>query len=215
MARLTGLPQLNNGKLSDGKYKAVVFDLDGTLYDQKKLRLIMAMRLMCHYLCHPLKIKDVLLLKTFRQVRDTWDGDGNDVDAKQYAAVGAKYHTDPSYVETVVKRWIYDNPLSALPKCADARLAAYIRALMADHIPVFIFSDYPIEEKLNALGLSADGMYSPGDARRIELKPSPMGLNLIMSEHHLSKEDVLMVGDRDVKDGEAARRAGVDYYITR
>ena len=40
-----------------------------------------------------------------------------------------------------------------------------------------------------------------------------MGLNLILEDHALQPSEVLMVGDRDEKDGEAARRAGVDYLI--
>ncbi|MBR3643215.1 MAG: HAD family hydrolase [Parasporobacterium sp.] len=210
MAKLDALP-----KPHEGSYRAFVFDLDGTLYDQKKLRLIMALRLLLYYLCHPGKIRELWLLKTFRQVRDNWTGDGTDVDALQYAAVAVKHHVEPALVEAVVKRWIYENPLSALPKCTDHKLADYIRDLRKEDIPVFIFSDYPIEEKLAALGLEADGMYAPGDERQIALKPSPMGLKLIMKEHGLSPDEVLMVSDRDVKDGEAARSAGVDYYITR
>ena len=230
MARLTGLPQLNNGKLSDGKYKAVVFDLDGTLYDQKKLRLIMALRLGLYYLVHPHRVKDLLLLKTFRKVRDRWDeitaesapassdktnamDPVTDPDGAMYAYVAKKHGSSAERVESVVKQWIYENPLSALPKCTDHKLADYIRDLRKEDIPVFIFSDYPIEEKLNALGMEADGMYAPGDERAIELKPSPAGINRILQDLHLNPSELLMVGDRDEKDGEAARRAGVDYLI--
>ncbi len=213
MARLEALPKILNRDPSDGKYKAFVFDLDGTLYDQKKLRKIMALRLVGYYIFHPFRIRELMVLKTFRQVRDNWTDDGDNVDAKQYEAVGSKHHVAPSVVEEVVKRWIYDDPLSVLPKCADQKLADYIRSLQNQHIPVFIFSDYPIEEKLKALGITADGMYAPGDERKIALKPSPMGLKLILSDHGLDPKEVLMVGDRDVKDGEAARGAGVDYVI--
>ena len=220
MARLESLPQLHEGKL-DGGYLAVAFDLDGTLYDQKKLRRNMAFRLGTYYLFHPLRIKDLLLLKTFRQVRDHWDeivktagdADRNDPDAAMYDYVARKHGADASRVEAVVKRWIYEDPLSVLPKYTDTDLAAYIASLRQNHIPVLIFSDYPIEDKLCALRIQADGMYAPGDERAIGLKPSPSGLMQILSDLNLKAEQLLMVGDRDEKDGESARRAGVDYVI--
>ena len=219
MARLESLPQLHDGKLSGG-YLAVAFDLDGTLYDQKKLRLNMAWRLGVFYLFHPHRIKELLLLKTFRSVRDDWDQikDPNttgDTDQAIYAHVAGMHNTDPKRVETVVRRWIYEDPLSALPKYTDTDLAAYIAKLRQNHIPVLIFSDYPIEDKLRALSIPADGMYAPGDERQIELKPSPSGLLQILKDLDLAKEQLLMVGDRDEKDGESARRAGVDYVIVR
>ena len=221
MARLESLPQLHEGK-PDGGYLAVAFDLDGTLYDQKKLRLIMALRLGTYYLIHPFRIKDLLLLKTFRQVRDHWDEIAGtlqeseackDPDAAMYAYVANRHGVDAGRVAAVVRQWIYENPLSALPKCTDTDLAAYIASLRQNHIPVLIFSDYPIEDKLRALGIGADGMYAPGDERAIELKPSPSGLGQILADHNLDAAQLLMVGDRDEKDGESARRAGVDYVI--
>ncbi len=221
MARLESLPQLKNGAL-EGGYLAVAFDLDGTLYDQKKLRLIMACRLGLYYLCHPFCLKELFILKTFRKVRDHWDeieptlngtDDETDQDSAIYAYVGKKHNAEAGYVASVVKRWIYEDPLSALGKCEDHKLASYIKDLRDADIPVLIFSDYPIEAKLSALEITADGLYAPGDERKIELKPSPKGLHCILEDLHLDPDRLLMVGDRDVKDGESARRAGVDYVI--
>ncbi len=220
MARLERLPQLNEGK-PEGGYRAFVFDLDGTLYNQTKLRLIMACRLGLYYLIRPHRIKELLWIKTFRKVRDNWEDHAAkeenagavSPDDAQYAYVAKHHHTNPEAVEKTIRRWIYENPLSALSKCTDTRLSEYIASLRENGVPVLIFSDYPIEDKLQALGITADGMYAPGDERAIELKPSPMGLQLIMKEHGLTPSQVLMVGDREVKDGEAARRADVDYVI--
>ncbi len=219
MARLNSLPQLHEGSL-EGCYRAVAFDLDGTLYDQKRLRMIMAFRLGLYYVIRPFRIKDLLILKTFRKVRDHWDeieekSGSLSIDDAQYAYVAKKCGVKPERVAKVVADWIYDNPLSALPKCADPMLASYIRDLRQNQIPVLIHSDYPIADKLHALGLEADGMYAPGDERAIDLKPSPSGLLMILKDLDLSANELLMVGDRDEKDGESARRAGVDYVILR
>ena len=204
MAKIDKIPDLNQMK-----YKAVVFDLDGTLYNQTKLRLNMAMRLGIYYVCHFWKAKELFVLKYFREVRDKWE----DNDAKLYEYIADKKNVSPEYVKRVVMKWIYDNPLDLLTKCRNEELYSYISSLKNAGIPVIIFSDYPIEDKIKALQIEPDGMYCPGDERNIELKPSPMGLNLILNDLALAPSGILMVGDRDIKDGESARRAGIDYYI--
>lgn len=204
MAKIDKIPDLNQMK-----YKAVVFDLDGTLYNQTKLRLNMAMRLGIYYVCHFWKAKELFVLKYFREVRDKWE----DNDAKLYEYIADKKNVSPEYVKRVVMKWIYDNPLDLLIKCRNEELYSYISSLKNAGIPVIIFSDYPIEDKIKALQIEPDGMYCPGDERNIELKPSPMGLNLILNDLALAPSGILMVGDRDIKDGESARRAGIDYYI--
>ena len=219
MARLEKLPAIQKSA-EPFPYRAVAFDLDGTLYDQKRLRKIMAKRLMLHYLCHPFRIRELFLLQTFRKVRDRWEIYADQfedsplsLDEQQYAYIASITGTNPSAVETVVKRWIYENPLSALSTCTNTELASYIEELHKKGIPVCIVSDYPIPDKLKALNICADHLYAPGDERAIELKPSPMGLKLLMEDLSLTPEEVLMVGDRDEKDGESARRAGTDYVI--
>ena len=241
MSKMESLPEINN----EFKYRAVVFDLDGTLYNQTKLRLNMAMRLGVYYCSHFWKIKELFVLKYFRKVRDKWEeissvpGDGDldsgvnydgastegsadnsevglkgcNLDDAQYTFVARKKGVNSAYVERVVKKWIYDNPLDLLIKCRNERLYSYILDLKSAGIPVIIFSDYPISDKIAALQIVPDGMYCPGDERNIELKPSPMGLEMILMDFGLHNSEILMVGDRDVKDGEAARRADVDYVI--
>lgn len=202
------------------QYKLVAFDLDGTLYDQKKLRMTMAFRLMGYYISHPLCIKELFVLQKFRSVREHWDelSDAksqmqDSLDQAQYCYVGKKMNIDPKKVQDIVNRWIYENPLNALKGCMDQELKSLIDKLRKEGIIVVIFSDYPIEDKLSAMDITVDGMYAATDERLMELKPSPKGLLLIMDDFHVSKQDVLMIGDRDSKDGGAARAAGVDYLI--
>lgn len=191
------------------KYKAVVFDLDGTIYNQTKLRINMAIRLGLYYVSRFWKVKELFVLKYFREVRDNW----TKTDEELYKYISDKKGVSEEYVTGVVTKWIYQNPLDLLMKCRKEEVYSYIQKLQSAKIPVIIFSDYPIEDKIKALGIAPNGMYCPGDDRNIELKPSPMGLNLIMKDLGFSSSEILMVGDRDIKDGEAARQAGVDFMI--
>lgn len=194
-------------------YRLYVFDLDGTLYDQPKLRLIMAMRLMLYYMCHPFSVKELLILQHFRKVKDTWTGSSSEEEI--YKRVADDKKTSPDKVAGIVKKWIYDNPLSALKSASDEHLAKWIAYLRKEGKKVVVLSDYPTKDKLNALGITVDGQYGPDDERLSELKPSPKGLQIIMQDTGISAEDILMIGDRDEKDGASARAAGVDSLILK
>lgn len=190
------------------KYDLYVFDVDGTLYYQNKLRLIMGKRLLLYYLLHPLKFKDLIIIKNFRSLRENAkDTNGLfDITAK-------KCNVSVSRVNEVIKKWIYENPIDALIASKDDTLLAIIDKLKADGKTVAIWSDYEADDKLKALKLSTDYVYTAEQERVGELKPSPKGLNLIMSDLNVPKDKTIMIGDRMVKDGEAAKKAGCDYLI--
>ena len=190
------------------KYDLYVFDVDGTLYYQNKLRLIMGKRLLMYYLFHPLKFKDLIIIKNFRSLRENAkDTNGLfDITAK-------KCNVSVSRVNEVIKKWIYENPIDALTASKDDTLLAIIDKLKANGKTVAIWSDYEADDKLKALQLSTDYVYTAEQERVGELKPSPKGLNLIMSDLNVPKDKTIMIGDRMVKDGEAAKKAGCDYLI--
>ena len=193
------------------EYDLYVFDLDGTLYDQPKLRLTMAMRLMGYYALHPFKAKDLMILQHFRKVKDSWTDSSSEEDIIRKVSEDKK--SDVKHVSDTVRRWIYDDPLKILERSKDKRLIGWIDKLRAEGKKVFILSDYPAKDKLRALCVSVDGMYDPDDKRIDALKPSPKGLEVIMSDTGSSPEDILMIGDRQEKDGMCALAAGVDCLI--
>ena len=202
-------------------YEAYIFDLDGTLYYQRQLRLTMAKRLACFYLIHPFRVKELLIVKKFREIREHWDElddkipatDAKSIDNAQYEYVADKMMVSPSMVESVIQKWIYDNPLDALKNSKDRALADIILKIRSKEKRVIIFSDYPVEDKLSALGIEADACYCSAFEPIEVLKPSPKGIEVILSENNILAENAIMVGDRFEKDGLSAKGAGVDYVI--
>ena len=207
------------------EYKAVVFDLDGTLYYQKRLRIKMAWMLLSFYLCHFWRIKDLFIIKRFREVREHWDEldrdkstgsrdeGAQDLETAQYKYLADLMHVSEDRVKGVIETWMYDKPLKTVYETRDRDLLEMIEEIKNRGQKVFIFSDYPIEDKLNVLGLVTNGTYAATDRRLNELKPSPKGLKLIMEDTGFLPEDIIMVGDRMSRAGMAAENAGCDYLI--
>jgi HAD superfamily hydrolase (TIGR01549 family) len=194
-------------------YRAVIFDMDGTLYHQRALRLLMAAELLRHCLRHGRKgLRDCEILSSYRKIRETgcfsenWETD-------QYDAVARRYHVTRDAVRRTVELWMQKIPLSHLYPCRDRQIQKLIPALRRHGISVFIYSDYPAAEKLKALRLSADGCFCASDRDIRRLKPDPAGLRAILNKTGLDVSDCLMVGDRCDRDGKAAENVGMDYLI--
>lgn len=195
-------------------YKLLIFDVDGTLYFQKPLRLTMAIRLGLYYCLRPHKIKEVFALQDFRKLRESRVSDGSEpIDNAIYSEVAAKYKMPAQAVEHLVKQWIYDAPLKHLNRYTDFRLRNLIKKARDSGTTVVTFSDYPASDKLIAMDIEVDAQFASTDSHINTLKPDDKGLRVILDTMGINPGQCLMIGDRDEKDGECARRAGVDYII--
>ncbi len=203
------------------EYKAFIFDLDGTLYYQKPFRIKMLMTLIKYVILHPAAIKDLFVIKRYRQVREHWDeyekeymfDKGLGLDEKQYAAVAAKTGTTPGRVKNAVRFFMQEMPLQVLLPYRDEILKGFIDLLHEKKKTVVIYSDYPVEAKLACLGITADACYTSGDPCIGCMKPDPKGLGVILATLGCESADAVMIGDRYEKDGLAAQRNNVDYVI--
>lgn len=202
-------------------YKVYLFDLDGTLYYQKPFRVKMLCTLIKYVLFKPSSIADLFLIKTYRTVREHWEQceaecsfeSGMSLDEKQYAYVAKKKGTKPERVKRAVALFMLEMPLRVLPLFRDEVLYGLIEKLRENKKTIVIYSDYPVEEKLACLGISADACYTSGDARIGRMKPDPKGIQVILSTLGCDCADAVMIGDRYEKDGLAAERNNVDYVI--
>jgi len=191
----------------------VVFDVDGTLYDQSRLRLAMLRRLLAAT-WQTRSLDTFKTLRTFRQVREALgDRPESDFMRLQYARTAARHHKTEDEVRDLTSEWMERLPLPALAACRYARLDAVFAGLQGAGKQIAVFSDYPAVDKIKALGLWADLVVCATDPDIGRLKPDPAGLLSILRQTGVPASRTLMIGDRFDRDGAAARHAGVRALI--
>ncbi len=193
---------------------AVIFDVDGTLYDQPRLRAIMARKLLFQVLKKPWSWPEIRLLKDFRALRERLAHEPDiDLAQEQYQRIAAKHGVEPARVRAVVEKWMQRAPLPHLAACRRPGVRSFFRELAQRGIGIGVFSDYPARDKLSAMDLSAQVVICADDPQVNQLKPNPKGLLAVARELGAQPRRCLYIGDRAELDGEAAHRAGMACLI--
>jgi len=188
--------------------RLVAFDVDGTLYEQRRLRARIALDLARHALSRR-KLDTVLVLRTYRRIREQMgEHEVMDFDNALIDATAAATGWPGSEVRALVREWIDERPLPYLAACRYPGLPELFSALRRRGKVIGVLSDYPVAAKLAALGLSADHAVYAGDRDVGVLKPHPRGLEVLMAAAGVEAHDTVLIGDRPSRDGLAARRAG-------
>jgi HAD superfamily hydrolase (TIGR01509 family) len=199
--------------------RAIVFDVDGTLYDQAPVRRAMFLRLMRFTLTHPAAgLRTLRMLRAYRKAQETLrhqslGDDGMAAVQERLAAQAAGF--TPDEVRACVSQWMERAPLDVL---GEARRDGLMEALDAGRrrgLRFGVCSDYPAQAKLRALGLDTrfDVVVCAQDADVKRFKPDPRGLLVAASKLGVSPQETLYVGDRPDVDAVAADRAGMPSII--
>ncbi|MBT8326523.1 MAG: HAD hydrolase-like protein, partial [Bacteroidia bacterium] len=139
-------------ELPDG-YKMVIFDIDGTLYNQKKMRLFMALELAAYYGIRPWRIGEINVLKHFRREREKNALDANknvNIMENQYKWCQPFVNHSLTEIQTIVETWMHKRPLKYLSKCTYKHVSSYIDNLNEKGVITCAYSDFRGDEKLNA-----------------------------------------------------------------
>ena len=207
----------NPGAAAEGidwnKIDLVVFDVDGTLYDQRRLRLTM-LRELARHAWTTRSLETIRILRTFRQVRESLgERPGADFLELQYLETAARHRCAADAVRALATEWMEARPLPWLAACRYPHLDRLFAALRARGKRIAVFSDYPAQAKLAALQLQAEPVVCATDPGIARLKPDPLGLRVILEQTGAAAGRTLMIGDRFDRDAAAARAAGMATLI--
>ena len=202
-----------------GRIRAVLFDVDGTLYAQLPLRVAMACELVLAQ-ANPARMRrpnTLVTIRAFRRVREAMRHQDapRSIDTDQYQHVARLLGCAESDVRGAVDEWIYRRPLKWLRWVRRPGLLPLLDHLQATRTRCGVFSDYPAGDKLAALGVSRhfDLALSAVDPEIEAFKPHPRGFIRACEKWGLSPGEVLYVGDRADVDGAGATAAGMRYAL--
>lgn len=204
---------MNDLKIDWSSIRLVAFDVDGTLYDQKAMRLRM-LREIAGNVVETRSLTALRVLRTYRQLRESAGDDEIDgFDDILVVRTAAANRVDPATVRAIVAEWMERRPLAHIRACRYPNIVELFSALNRKGKTIGIFSDYPARAKLSAMELTADHVVAAGDANVGILKPHPRGLEVLMKAAGASPAETILIGDRIERDGAAARRAGATALI--
>ena len=210
--------------LGNNKYKLILLDMDGTLYYQRKMQMLMCMEMLGYALCHPFSLWKLKTISVFRKVRENAVGkeekqekvktvSGSNLLQEHYKKTAVKIKKTPQEIEEVIDEWMFKRPLKHIYSCRDCVLCDKVQEWKQKGLKVVVYSDYPAENKCKALGIFLDGVYSSDSERIRQMKPSSKAVEVILFDFGMEKEEVLVIGDRYSRDGKMAENANVDYLI--
>ena len=163
------------------RLKAVIFDVDGTLYNQHMLCARMFFVLASYYMTHLLRLKDLRILISFRRQREkNIFKVSSDLRRDQYIWTSLDCGVSYDRVYGVVHRWIYRGPLKYISACRYPGVVKFLNNLHKIRIKTVVFSDYPAQDKLRALGISDCSLFCATDKNINSFKPNPKGLLLYL-----------------------------------
>ncbi len=196
------------------EHHAWLVDLDGTLYEARWVKLLMAAELAIA------GWNAIPTLRRFRHEHENVRAEQHEGDPfrLQLELTARALERDPEHVERHVRTWMFERPGKWIARFKRSSLFSEIRDFRAGGGKTAVVSDYPALAKLSALGepelfdtVVASG--EPGGPRR--LKPHPEGYLRAAELLGVAPAKCLVIGDRDDADGAAARAAGMQFRLMR
>lgn len=197
------------------KVKAVLFDVDGTLYNQSFLRLIMGIQIFFSCLIFPFKaVSKLKVIKYYRISQESLRNKkikSSDLEFEQIRLTSELSKIDKNKVEIIIAKWFDDIPLKFIPFCKKRGLIETFKFLYQNQIRIGLYSDYPCEKKAKALKINnfVSVILSSMDKEILTFKPDPKGFIVSSERIGFPVENILYVGDRADVDIRGANLSGM------
>jgi HAD superfamily hydrolase (TIGR01549 family) len=191
--------------------RLVAFDVDGTLYRQRPLRLRMGRDIVI-YTVAKCDLNAIRVVSAYRRIRERLAAEEVvDFERVLIAETAKATSMSPERVHAIASEWIETRPLRYLRSCLFSGVPQLFAGLQRAGKKIGIFSDYPATEKLAAMELAANHVVAASDVGL--LKPHARGLQSLMTAACATARETLYIGDRVDRDGVAGQRAGVRTLI--
>jgi HAD superfamily hydrolase (TIGR01549 family) len=199
------------------RVRAVLLDVDGTLYRQRPVRLRMAAELAAVPATtgSVASLRKLLaIIREFRRVREGLrlrDAGSEQLVHLQYVETARRVGASAGDVEQVVTEWMLQRPLKHLRRWKSAGVDGFLDDARRRGLAIGALSDYPVAGKLSSLGVAPYFSISlcTTDPHINAFKPHPRGFLEACGMWGLSPSEVLYVGDRPDVDAAGARAAGM------
>ncbi len=199
--------------------KAVILDVDGTLYHQRPVRRAMFWRLLRACVRHPVQgFITLRVLRAYRRAQDALRApgrEGGDLSMAQERLAAAWTGVEPRLVRERVARWMEQESLASVARSVREGLLDFLQAARHSGLRLGVFSDYPPARKLEAMRVAHlfDVVVCAQDTDVQRFKPNPRGLTVALRRLGVEKHQALYVGDRPEVDAPAAHAAGIPCII--
>jgi FMN phosphatase YigB (HAD superfamily) len=196
--------------------RAVLFDVDGTLYHQQPVRACMALELALA----PLSLGSARaaqlarVLHAYRRAQEhlrELTPNGESIASLQVSLAASRAGVKEADVVRAIGEWMADRPVRYLRWCRRLGLIELLEKLRTRGIRLGVLSDYPCAKKLDALETTPffSLVLCTTDSDINALKPNPRGFWRACDSWNLTPEEVLYVGDRPEVDARGAHAAGI------
>jgi len=200
--------------LEGGKPRAILFDVDGTLYSQGSLRARLLLRLAGQTALEPRLVR---VLWSHRKAIETLRRADYPIAIpdRQFQLTAQLAGVPEERVREIVQRWFVEAPLPLLRSCVRPGLTGLLQLARDWGVLLGVFSDYEAEDKLKALGVREFfDVATSSEAPAVQAyKPNPKGLLVTLARLGVAPDQAIYAGDRPEVDAEAARRAGMRAVI--
>jgi putative hydrolase of the HAD superfamily len=199
--------------------KALILDIDGTLYRQTLLRGLMFQRMLRTHIGQPARgLLTLRVLRAYRRAQEVLRAsslDHSDLAEEQLRLASEWTGVRLEIVRSWVARWMEHEPLDFLAHVVCEGVVEFLQVATACGLRLGVFSDYPGTAKLIAMEVVHffDVVVSAQDPEVQKFKPSPRGLEVTLRRLGVKKHQALYIGDRPDIDAAAASRAEIACVI--
>jgi HAD superfamily hydrolase (TIGR01549 family) len=204
-------------EIERGHIKALVVDVDGTLYRQRPVRYRMFIRLLKQTLIRPRDMFEVWrALQAYRNAQETMRETCHecaDLAAEQQRTAAAACGLSNDRMAIHVAKWMETAPLDLLRSARRTDVWDCLKKAKQHGLRLGVWSDYPATAKLQAMdgGGLFDVVVCAQDHDVARFKPDPRGLEVALAKLGVAGAHAVYIGDRPEVDGVAAQRAGVPF----